>query len=60
MISVGVSMGVIGSRVLLSVKDFHHVPVRIRHQFRGSVNAMRVGAPQTGSNFSVREPGSHP
>ncbi|KAB0405865.1 hypothetical protein E2I00_004343 [Balaenoptera physalus] len=41
-------MGVIGGGVFQAIKGFRNAPVGIRHRMRGSVNAVRIRAPQIG------------
>ncbi|KAL1766838.1 mitochondrial import inner membrane translocase subunit Tim17-B [Sigmodon hispidus] len=47
------TMGVIGGGVFQAIKGFRNAPVGIRHRFRGSVNAVRIRAPQIGGSFAV-------
>ncbi|XP_063136121.1 mitochondrial import inner membrane translocase subunit Tim17-B isoform X1 [Rattus norvegicus] len=47
------TMGVIGGGVFQAVKGFRNAPVGIRHRFRGSINAVRIRAPQIGGSFAV-------
>ncbi|XP_007120975.2 mitochondrial import inner membrane translocase subunit Tim17-B isoform X1 [Physeter macrocephalus] len=42
------TMGVIGGGVFQAIKGFRNAPVGIRHRMRGSVNAVRIRAPQIG------------
>ena len=41
-------MGVIGGGVFQAIKGFRNAPVGMRHRLRGSVNAVRIRAPQIG------------
>ncbi|EPY84559.1 mitochondrial import inner membrane translocase subunit Tim17-B-like protein [Camelus ferus] len=47
------TMGVIGGGVFQALKGFRNAPVGIRHRLRGSVNAVRIRAPQIGGSFAV-------
>nr|XP_003216964.3 PREDICTED: mitochondrial import inner membrane translocase subunit Tim17-B [Anolis carolinensis] len=47
------TMGMIGGGVFQAVKGFRNAPVGVRHRFRGSINAIRVRAPQIGGSFAV-------
>ncbi|XP_022363603.1 mitochondrial import inner membrane translocase subunit Tim17-B isoform X2 [Enhydra lutris kenyoni] len=47
------TMGVIGGGVFQAIKGFRNAPVGIRHRMRGSVNAVRIRAPQIGGSFAV-------
>ncbi|XP_040324692.1 mitochondrial import inner membrane translocase subunit Tim17-B isoform X1 [Herpailurus yagouaroundi] len=47
------TMGVIGGGVFQAIKGFRNAPVGIRHRLRGSVNAVRIRAPQIGGSFAV-------
>ena len=47
-------MGVIGGGVFQAIKGFRNAPVGgMRHRLRGSVNAVRIRAPQIGGSFAV-------
>uniref|UniRef100_A0A5F5PWK5 Translocase of inner mitochondrial membrane 17B n=3 Tax=Perissodactyla TaxID=9787 RepID=A0A5F5PWK5_HORSE len=47
------TMGVIGGGVFQAIKGFRNAPVGVRHRLRGSVNAVRIRAPQIGGSFAV-------
>uniref|UniRef100_H0VD31 Translocase of inner mitochondrial membrane 17B n=1 Tax=Cavia porcellus TaxID=10141 RepID=H0VD31_CAVPO len=47
------TMGVIGGGVFQAIKGFRNAPVGIQHRLRGSVNAVRIRAPQIGGSFAV-------
>ncbi|DAA12858.1 mitochondrial import inner membrane translocase subunit Tim17-B isoform X1 [Bos indicus] len=47
------TMGVIGGGVFQAIKGFRNAPVGMRHRLRGSVNAVRIRAPQIGGSFAV-------
>ncbi|XP_048475911.1 mitochondrial import inner membrane translocase subunit Tim17-B-like [Rhincodon typus] len=47
------TMGAIGGGIFQSIKGFRNAPVGVRHRLRGSVNAVRVRAPQIGGSFAV-------
>ncbi|KAH0628885.1 hypothetical protein JD844_010497 [Phrynosoma platyrhinos] len=47
------TMGMIGGGVFQAVKGFRNAPVGVRHRFKGSINAIRVRAPQIGGSFAV-------
>lgn len=47
------TMGVIGGGVFQAFKGFRNSPVGFRHRFRGSLNAVRIRAPQIGGSFAV-------
>ncbi|XP_043973954.1 mitochondrial import inner membrane translocase subunit Tim17-B isoform X4 [Gambusia affinis] len=46
-------MGAIGGGVFQAVKGFRNAPAGVGHRLRGSVNAVRVRAPQIGGSFAV-------
>nr|XP_017205219.1 mitochondrial import inner membrane translocase subunit Tim17-B isoform X2 [Oryctolagus cuniculus] len=43
------TMGVIGGGVFQAIKGFRNAPVGMRHRLRGSINAVRIRAPQIGA-----------
>ncbi|XP_072287241.1 mitochondrial import inner membrane translocase subunit Tim17-B isoform X1 [Pyxicephalus adspersus] len=47
------TMGIIGGGVFQAIKGFRNAPVGICHRFRGSVNAVKIRAPQIGGSFAV-------
>ncbi|XP_032402576.1 mitochondrial import inner membrane translocase subunit Tim17-B isoform X3 [Xiphophorus hellerii] len=47
------TMGAIGGGVFQAVKGFRNAPAGVGHRLRGSVNAVRVRAPQIGGSFAV-------
>uniref|UniRef100_A0A8C0S4V1 Solute carrier family 35 member A2 n=1 Tax=Canis lupus familiaris TaxID=9615 RepID=A0A8C0S4V1_CANLF len=47
------TMGVIGGGVFQAIKGFRNAPVGFRHRLRGSINAVRIRAPQIGGSFAV-------
>ncbi|XP_075691032.1 mitochondrial import inner membrane translocase subunit Tim17-B isoform X3 [Rhinoderma darwinii] len=42
------TMGIIGGGVFQSIKGFRNAPVGMKHRLRGSVNAVKIRAPQIG------------
>ncbi|XP_075691030.1 mitochondrial import inner membrane translocase subunit Tim17-B isoform X2 [Rhinoderma darwinii] len=46
-------MGIIGGGVFQSIKGFRNAPVGMKHRLRGSVNAVKIRAPQIGGSFAV-------
>ena len=47
------TMGVISGGVFQAIKGFRNAPVGMRHRLRGSVNAVRIRAPQIGGSLAV-------
>ncbi|XP_035583305.1 mitochondrial import inner membrane translocase subunit Tim17-B-like [Zalophus californianus] len=47
------TMGVISDGVFQAIKDFCNAPVGIRHQLRGSVDTVRIQAPQIRGSFAI-------
>ncbi|KYO19996.1 mitochondrial import inner membrane translocase subunit Tim17-B isoform B [Alligator mississippiensis] len=41
-------MGILGGGVFQAIKGFRNAPMGVQHRLRGSVNAVRVRAPQIG------------
>ncbi|XP_014379376.1 mitochondrial import inner membrane translocase subunit Tim17-B isoform X3 [Alligator sinensis] len=46
-------MGILGGGVFQAIKGFRNAPMGVQHRLRGSVNAVRVRAPQIGGSFAV-------
>uniref|UniRef100_A0A8C5MRG1 Translocase of inner mitochondrial membrane 17B n=1 Tax=Leptobrachium leishanense TaxID=445787 RepID=A0A8C5MRG1_9ANUR len=47
------TMGLIGGGVFQAIKGFRNAPMGINYRLRGSMNAVRIRAPQIGGSFAV-------